>query len=250
MRARRRAGRPAGRARQYSGCRRRRAARDRAAARVAGNAGGDGGTTAGRRGDGAGCRDFLGARSGADRADAGSVAHTAGGFRRLRAETHRDTAGVRGRQPGSARHVRRRSAGARRGYRGTAVCRTLRQIAGPDDRSHRARPQQGLHRQRDSVAAARQPDADAAGNPDLPAVHPAADRTGQSRRAGDARQSLDANAAVDPRRHHEDPRALVRLRHRHPHHPRHRHLPPGLSVALAVLQADDLAGSCARSRWR
>src|ERR1700754_2802580 len=35
---------------------------------------------------------------------------------------------------------------------------------------------------------------------------------------------------------------MVRLRHRHAHHPRHRHVPPGLSVALAVLQADDLAG--------
>ena len=39
-------------------------------------------------------------------------------------------------------------------------------------------------------------------------------------RAGDARQSLDADAAVDPRGHHEDPRPLVRLRHRHPHDPR------------------------------
>ena len=37
----------------------------------------------------------------------------------------------------------------------------------------------------------------------------------ESGRAGDARQSLDANPAVDPRGHHEDPRALVRLRHRH-----------------------------------
>jgi len=51
----------------------------------------------------------------------------------------------------------------------------------------------GLYRQRDSVAAARQPHADAAGNANLPAVHPAPDRTGEPRRAGDARQSLDTD---------------------------------------------------------
>ena len=62
-------------------------------------------------------------------------------------------------------------------------------------------------------------------------------------RAGDARQSLDANAAVDPRGHHEDPRQVVRLRHRHAHHPRHGDVPSGVSAALAVLQADVVAGS-------
>ena len=51
----------------------------------------------------------------------------------------------------------------------------------------------------------------------------------------------------DPRGHHEDPRALVRLRHRHADDPRARHLPSGLFVALAVLQAHGLAGS-ARDR--
>ena len=145
-----------------------------------GNAGGDGGTRSGRRGVGAGGRDFLGAGSGADRAFTRSAARHVGEFRRLRAEAHRDKAGVRRRQPGSARDVRRRGPRARGGHRGAAVRRTFRQIAGPDDRGHRSRPQQGLYRQRDSVAAARQPYADAAGNPDLPAVHPATDRTGQS----------------------------------------------------------------------
>ena len=53
--------------------------------------------------------------------------------------------------------------------------------------------------------------------------------------------------AVDPRGHHEDPRALVRLRHRHARDPRDRHVPSGLSVALAVLQAHGVAGS-ARDR--
>ncbi len=37
---------------------------------------------------------------------------------------------------------------------------------------------------------------------------------------GDARQSLHANPAVDARGHHEDARALVRLRHRHARDPR------------------------------
>ena len=40
---------------------------------------------------------------------------------------------------------------------------------------------------------------------------------------------------------------LVRLRHRHAHHPRHGDVPSGLSAALAVLQADVVAGS-ARDR--
>ena len=101
---------------------------------------------------------------------------------------------------------------------------------------------QRLHRQRHSMAAARQPHADAAGDANLPAVHPAANRTGKSGRAGDARQSLDPDLAVDPRGHHENPRALVRLRHRHPRDPRARHFPSGLSVALAVLQAHGVAG--------
>ena len=84
--------------------------------------------------------------------------------------------------------------------------------------------------------------ADAAGDANLPAIHPAADRTREPGRTGDARQSLDANAAVDPRGHHENPRKMVRLRHRHPHHPRHGDVPSGVSVALAVLQADVVAG--------
>ena len=62
-------------------------------------------------------------------------------------------------------------------------------------------------------------------------------------RAGDARQSLDANAAANARRHHAHARQMVRLRHRHAHHPRHGDVPSGLSVALAVLQADVVAGS-------
>ena len=69
----------------------------------------------------------------------------------------------------------------------------------------RARPHQRLHRQRDSLAAARQPHADAAGDADLPALHPAPDRAGEPGRAGDARQSLDPDPAVDPRGHHEAP---------------------------------------------
>src|ERR1019366_4613586 len=77
---------------------------------------------------------------------------------------------------------------------------------------------------------------------DLPAVHPKANRTGESGCAGDARQSLDPDFAVDPRGHHENPRQVVRLRHRHADDPRACHLPSGLSLALAVLQAHGVAG--------
>src|SRR5665213_13775 len=92
------------------------------------------------------------------------------------------------------------------------------------------------------MATARQPDADAAGDANLSAVHPAANRAGEPGRAGNTRQSVDSDLAVDPRGHHENPGALVRLRHRHPRDPRAGHLPPGLSAPLAVLQADGLAG--------
>src|ERR1700722_17898077 len=92
------------------------------------------------------------------------------------------------------------------------------------------------------MASTGQPDADTAGNPDLPAVHPAPDRTGRSEHPGDARQSFDADAAVDARRHHEDARPLVQLRHRDAHDPHDRDVPSGLSVALAVLQAPVMAG--------
>ena len=216
--------------------------RDGATPPVAGNARRDAGSSAQRNSAPAGSGHRHRARSGANGADAGSAAGAAGKFRGLRAQKHRDAAGVCRRQSASPHHVRRRSARARRGHRGPALCRTLRQIARPDDRGDRARPQQGLHRQCHSLAAARQPDANAAGDANLPAVHPAADRAREPGRAGDARQSLDANAAVDPRGHHEDPRKVVRLRHRHAHHPRHGDVPSGLSVALAVLQADVVAG--------
>ena len=54
-------------------------------------------------------------------------------------------------------------------------------LARPHAGGDRARPHQGLHRQRRAVAAARQPHADAAGNRDLPALHPPPDRACQSR---------------------------------------------------------------------
>src|ERR1035437_9584085 len=92
------------------------------------------------------------------------------------------------------------------------------------------------------MAAAGQPHADAAGDANLPAVHPAPNRTGESRCAGDARQSLDPDPAVDARGHHENPWQVVRLQHRHARDPRACHLPSGLSLALAVLQAHGVAG--------
>ncbi len=59
---------------------------------------------------------------------------------------------------------------------------------------------------------------------------------------GDARQSFDANAVTDARRHHENPRQVVRLRHRHAQDPRDGDVPSGVSFALAILQAAGVAG--------
>ena len=72
----------------------------------------------------------------------------------------------------------------------------------------------------------------------------------ESRRAGDARQSLDADAAADPRRHHADARQMVRLRHRHAHHPRawRRSIRP---ICCARRPTSGWRGRiCARSRRR
>src|SRR5215472_17659542 len=154
----------------------------------------------------------------------------------------RDATRVCRRQSEGTRDVRRRSALPRRGHRGIAVRRPLRQAARPHDRGDWPRPQQGLYRQRDSMAAAGQSHADAAGNSNLPALHPAPDRAGESRHPGHARQPLDTNAAWHARRHHAHPRQMVRLRYRHPRDPRAANFPPGLSAALAVLQADVVAG--------
>ena len=155
--------------------------------------------------------DPVGTISGADGADARGVARADGAIRRLRAEIDRHAPGVRRRQPAGADHVRRRGSGTRGRPRRPALRRPFRQAAGPDDGGDRARSHKRLHCQCDSLAAARQPHPDAAGNPDLPAVHPAPDRTGQSGRAGDARQSRRPDPAVDPRRHHEEPRQMAGL---------------------------------------
>src|SRR5258705_245156 len=93
-----------------------------------------------------------------------------------------------------------------------------------------------------TMAAAIPPSRREAAPANRPAVHPAANRTGDPGRAGDARQSLDADAALDPRGHHETPWQMVRLRHWHAGDPRACHLPSGLSIALALLQAHGVAG--------
>ncbi len=98
------------------------------------------------------------------------------GFDGCALKNDRDATGVRRWKSASENHVCRRSARARRRSRRPAVCRTLRQTARPDDGLHRPRPDQRLYRQHHSMAAARKPRSLAAGNPDLPALHSAADR--------------------------------------------------------------------------
>ena len=66
-----------------------------------------------------------------------------------------------------------------------------------------------LHRQHRALAAARQPHADAAGVGNLPAVHPAPDRTRRSRHPGLPGRPVGADAARHQGRHHQDARALV-----------------------------------------
>ena len=72
--------------------------------------------------------------------------------------------------------------GGGRGPARATVRRPRRSIARSHARRHRPRSQQGLYRQCRAVAPARQPDADVAGDGDLPAVHPPADRTCRARR--------------------------------------------------------------------
>src|SRR5207245_58268 len=97
-------------------------------------------------------------------------------------------------------------------------------------------------RQHRAVAAARQPDADAAGDADLPALHPAADRARRSGHPGLSRQPLEPDAAPLHRGHHEDARALAELSDRLARDPRDRDAASGLPAALADLQAAGLAG--------
>src|SRR6185312_5046346 len=104
----------------------------------------------------------------------------------------------------------------------------------------RARPLIGLHRQCRSMATAREPDADAAGDAGLPALHHAADRTRQSGRAGVSRRAFGANA---PRTkwYHQDPRALVHLSKRRTRNPRNADLSPGVPASQPVAEAVRLA---------
>ena len=101
--------------------------------------------------------------------------------------------------------VRRRSARPRRGHRGSALRRALRQTARPHAGGDRPRPHLGLHRQHRALAAARQPHADAAGVANLPALHPAPDRARRSRYPGlprrlPRRRRCSASRKASPRR--------------------------------------------------
>jgi hypothetical protein len=99
----------------------------------------------------------------------------------------------------------------------------------------------GLDRQRHPLAPARQPHADAAGDADLPAVHPAADRADRSRGAGLPRQPVEPGGARPDRWHHEVARPLDDLQHRPARGARHRDAASGLSAAPAAAEAARLA---------
>ena len=101
----------------------------------------------------------------------------------------------------------------------------------------------GLHRQRHSLAAARQPHADAAGDGDLPALHRAADRAGQSEASGRAGRPVgQAAARTRPRAccGCAAPGARTRTVGRHGH-PDHADAAPGLSPAQSGAQEARLA---------
>src|SRR5262245_13381459 len=77
-----------------------------------------------------------------------------------------------------------------------------------------------LYRQHHPVATAGQSYPDAAGEPDLPAVHPAPDRARQSGCFGVPGRPLVAGFAWFQGRHPPNARSLAQLRYRHPRNPR------------------------------
>ena len=87
---------------------------------------------------------------------------------------------------------------------GLPVRRALGKIARPDAGRDRARPHAGLYRQHRAVASAGKPRPLAARNRDLPAVHPAPDRTRRSRK------SWSVSASRRPRRCSASPTASAR----------------------------------------
>jgi len=123
----------------------------------------------------------------------------------------REATGVRRRQSAGEGDVRGRS--ARPATRTSRACRSspLRAAARPHDGGDRARPHQRLHRQRDPLAPARQPHADAAGKPDLPALHEAPDRARRSRHPGVPRGPSAAALLASPTGSASRGRPLARL---------------------------------------
>ncbi len=178
--------------------------------------------------------------------DARGAARALGEFRRLRAEVDRHAAGVCRRQPQARIMFVGEAPGREEDIEGLPFVGRSGKLL---DRMIAAI---GLDRRSVYIANVipwrrPQPDADAAGDPDLPAVHQRQIELVNSGHTGHARQSLHADAAFDPRRHHEDPRALARLRHRHPRDPRARHLPPSPTCCVRRPTSGWLAGS-ARDR--
>ena len=174
--------------------------------------------------------------------DARRVARAARGFRGLRVARDRDAARLRRRQSAKPRHVRRRGARLRRRHRGrpfvgrSGKLLDLMMAAIGLDRTH------SLYRQCRAVAAARQPHADAAGNRDLPALHPPPDRAGQSGCPGLPRRRRRCKRCSASRKASQSSRGRwFALRYRHARDPRAGDIPPRILAAQPAAKAVCLA---------
>ena len=88
-----------------------------------------------------------------------------------------------------------------------------------------------VYRQHRAMAAAGKPNADAAGVANLPALHPAPDRTCRSRHPGLPRGALRTSLARHQRRHHQNAGTVVHVRNGQARDSRHANVPPGFPPA-------------------
>src|SRR3974377_430247 len=92
------------------------------------------------------------------------------------------------------------------------------------------------------MAAAWQSHANATGNCNLSAFHPAPDRARRSRYSGLPRTAVDTNIAGNQGRHHENAGTLVQIRYRQARYPGDCDLSPGLPATQPATEAARLEG--------